>query len=217
MPAIAPSDKKLRAWFPELSDETHRMLDLYLEELLKFNKAINLISVASAPRVETVHFADSILAGKIIYPALHLDKEVFDFGSGNGFPGIVMAMMFPNFHFTLVERDSRKIEFLKHTVARAGLKNVATLVSSIEDLPEASCLNVVTRGFAALHRCMLLARKPMAKGGRLFHLKGDSFASELAGVPSQLFSHWNASLVGDYKLPETNSIETIVLTEKISD
>ncbi len=207
----------MKTWFPELSDLTQKQLAIYLEELLKFNKAINLISVASAPRVETVHFADSILAGKLIYPMLHPGKEVFDFGSGNGFPGIAMAAMYPDYNFTLIERDGRKVEFLKHTISRTELKNVKTLVLSVEDLPESSCHNVVTRGFAALHRCMLIARRPMAKGGRLFHLKGDSFASELASVPSQLFSHWNASLLGDYKLPETNSVETIVLTEKTTD
>ncbi len=166
--------------------------------------------------MEAIHFADSVLAAKLIYPALHSKHTVYDFGSGNGFPGIVMGIIYPDFEYILVERDIRKTEFLKHIIARTGLSNVKTLVKSIEELPEGSCNNVVTRGFAALHKCMLLARKPMAKSGKLFHLKGDSFASELAGVPSQLFSHWNASLVGNYTLPETNSVETVVLTEKIS-
>lgn len=214
---IPAHENKLKSWFPELSEDVHTRLEIYLAELLKFNKAINLISIASAPKVEAVHFADSILAAKLIEPSLFPKETVFDFGSGNGFPGLIMAIMFPAFEFGLVERDTRKVEFLKHVIARADIKNAKTLVVSIESLPEGRCHNVVARGLAALHKCMLLARKPMAKNGRFFHLKGDSFASELAGVPSQLFSHWNASLVGNYTLPETNSVETVILTEKISE
>ncbi len=214
---VAVPENKLKTWFPDLSPEVQSKLGIYLEELLKFNKAINLISISSVNKVEAVHFADSILAAQLIRPAIHEGKVVFDFGSGNGFPGLIMSSMFPELEFVLVERDVRKTEFLKHIIARANLKNAKTLVVSVEDLPEGSCHNVVTRGFAALHKCMLLARKPMAKDGKLFHMKGDSFASELAGVPSQLFSHWNASLVGNYTLPETNSVETVVLTEKFTE
>ena len=211
------SQSRLRTWFPELSDDTQSKFEIYHEELLKFGKAINLISVSTQSRAEAVHFGDSILAAKLIFPILVPQKEIYDFGSGNGFPGLVMSAMYPQLKFILVERDGRKAEFLKHASSKMNLLNVQTLIKTVEDLPDSSCHNVVTRGFAALHKCMLMARKPMAKGGKLFHMKGDSFTSELASVPSQLFSHWNASLLGNYTLPETNSVETVVLTEKLTD
>ncbi len=212
-----PPKRGLKTWFPELSDDTHSKLEIYQEELLKFNKAINLISVSTESRVEAVHFADSILAAKLIFPVLVPQKEIYDFGSGNGFPGLVMSAMFPQFKFILVERDGRKAEFLKHAASKMKLTNVQTIIKTVEDLPDNSCHNVVTRGFASLHKSMLMSRRPMAKDGKLFHLKGDSFTSELVAVPSQLFSHWNASLLGNYTLPETNSVETVVLTEKLTD
>ena len=211
------TEDKLKKWFPELSTETHSKLQIYLEELQKFSKAINLISVSTQSRIEAVHFADSIFAAKMIFPTLIPQKDLFDFGSGNGFPGLVFAAMFPQLKVHLIERDGRKAEFLKHSASKMALTNTNVLIKSVEELPEGSCFNVVTRGFAALHKCMLMARKPMAKSGKLYHMKGDSFTSELVSVPSQLFSHWNASLLGNYALPETNSVETVVLTEKLTD
>ncbi len=211
------SGEKYKKWFPELSDEIQTKIITYHEELLKFNKAINLISTSTIMKADLLHFADSILACQIVAPSLIPGRDIFDFGSGNGFPGLVMACLYPQFNVVLVERDSRKAEFLKHMISVLELKNAKVLVTSVEDLPDNSCYNVVTRGFAALHKCMLIARKPMVKGGKIFHLKGENFSTELAAVPSQLFSHWNATLAGNYSLPDASSIETVVLTEKLTD
>jgi 16S rRNA (guanine527-N7)-methyltransferase len=210
------SGEKYKKWFPLLSEETHKKVLIYHEELLKFNSAINLISAATISKADSLHFADSILACQIVMPGLVPDQDIYDFGSGNGFPGLVMACLYPKANLILVERDGRKAEFLKHMISIMGLPNAKVLVKSVEELPESSCYNVVTRGFAALHKCMMLARKPLAKGGRIFHLKGENFSSELAAVPSQLFSHWSATLAGNYSLPDSNSVETVVLTEKLT-
>jgi 16S rRNA (guanine527-N7)-methyltransferase len=64
---------------------------------------------------------------------------------------------------------------------------------------------------------MLAVRKPVAKGGRFFHIKSDAWATELSSVPSQLFSFWTPSLLGQYRIPETSVDMAVVLTEKIAE
>ena len=48
-------------------------------------------------------------------------------------------------------------------------------------------------------------------------MKGDGFANELANVPSQIFSCWSPSLIGQYRLPETSTSLAVIMTEKIAD
>jgi len=77
--------------------------------------------------------------------------------------------------------------------------------------------NVIARGFAPFSKALILCRKQFAKGGRFFHMKSDGWATELAAMPSQVFSHWTPSLLGNYRLPEVKIEMYVVLTEKTGE
>jgi 16S rRNA (guanine527-N7)-methyltransferase len=201
-------------WFPDLSDDVRGKLLTYHTELIKFNRTMNLISAVSSKQADALHFADAVLAGQLIFPALVPDAPLYDFGSGNGIPGLVIAILYPMLSLILVDRDPRKIEFCKHIAATLELKNVSFKVGTVEDLPPASVLNAAGRGFAPLSKAMIVSRKAIRKGGRFFHLKGDGWANELAQVPSQLFSYWSPSLVGQYRIPDSSIDMAVVMTEK---
>lgn len=204
-------------WFPELSESQIKMLGSYYIELMKFNMAVNLIATSTIKNAEVVHFADSISAVRMVVKGLVPGKPVWDLGSGNGFPGLVLGILNPAIKVVLFDRDSRKVDFLRHVVNHLKLSNVETRVGQIEDVPPGSLHNVISRGFAPLSRSLLVCRKQLALGGRFFHLKGDGWATELGAVPSQLFSFWSPSLYGQYQLPETGSAMAVVLTERIQE
>ncbi len=210
-------DSKMRQWFADLDNETHKKLSQYFSELVRFNKAINLVSQNTMKTAASVHFADSIMAGRIVLKALHPNHPLYDIGSGNGFPGLVLSIVEPDLKIILVERDSRKGEFLKAMGSNLKLPNLSVEVADVEDLKYGSLVNVVSRGFAPLHKALIMTRKQVAKGGRYFHLKSDGWATETAAVPSQLFSYWTPSLLGQYRLPETSNDMAVVLTEKTAD
>ena len=203
-------------WFPELDANLRKKLKVFHDELLKFNKTVNLISVKTIGQADAVHFADSILAVKMILASAAVD-EIYDFGSGNGFPGLIFAIMAPKTKVHLVELDQRKAEFLKHCITTLGLANVDVLIRAVESLPPGSVKFAIARGFASITKVLLNTRKIFVKGGRMYHLKSEEWASEVAQIPTQLCSYWTPALVGDYRLPVGEVRFAIVKTEKIAD
>ncbi len=208
---------RLMEWFPVLTPKEAERFITYLTELNKFNKAVNLVSPSTLPVADAVHLADSIYAQRLIVRALNVGAPVYDLGSGNGFPGLVLGMMNPSINVILVDRDERKLEFCKHVASMTGAENVTTLKKDVAALPDKSISNAIARGLAPLARSLLLTRPKIPKGGKFFHLKGERWATELSQVPSQLFSRWQPSLIGTYRLPDLGAEMAVVLTDKIAD
>lgn len=207
---------RIPEWFPDLTADQMGKLKKYHDELLRFNRSLNLIGVKTIPIADAIHFADSILSSRIISKSGKID-ELYDFGSGNGFPGLVYAILFPQTKVKLVDSDARKCEFLKHTAAFVGLTNVEVLSRQVESLPEKSVQFAVSRGFATIPKSILVARKLVKTGGAYFHLKSEEWAKEIADIPTQLCSFWLPSALGEYKLPIGEIKFAVVKTEKIKD
>jgi 16S rRNA (guanine527-N7)-methyltransferase len=141
-------------------------------------------------------------------------KSIYDFGSGNGFPGIVFGILYPEIEVTLVESDARKVEFLKHVQATLSLGNIKVLHASVEALPADSVQYALARGFANISKTILLARKPIPKGGVLYHMKSEQWGLEITEIPTQLCSIWFPALVQEYVLPSTQFRFGVVKTTK---
>lgn len=205
---------RLPQWFPELSSETLEMLKKFHDELLKFNKTIPLINVKNISTGDLIYFADSVLATKLIFIE-NKGEDVFDFGSGSGFPGLVFGVLNRKTKVYLVESDSKKCEFLKHIIVLLKLDNVSVINKSVDLLPEASVRFALVREFNTITKTLLSSRKIFAVGGSIYHIKGDEWANEIASIPSQLCSFWTPELLNSYKLPGTENKRAIVKTKKI--
>ena len=207
----------MRKWFPELSAVTVKALAVFHAELTLANRSQTLIPPHTVKNAEGLHVADAVMAAKMLEPLLIAGAPLYEFGGGNGCPGVVFALMYPARKVIFIEKDQKKAEFISHVAKVLGLSNVTVEMKAFEELPAASVKNVVSRGFGTLTKAMLVARKPLATGGKYFQMKPDTWANELAAVSSQLFSFWSPSLVGVYKIPETSQSMALVLTEKIAD
>lgn len=208
---------RLNSWFPDLGAETHDQLKKFFLELLKFNKTINLISAKTEPVADAIHFSDSILSSRIVYKNINNSKGLYDIGSGNGFPGLVYSILYPDQKIILLDSDERKCEFLKHVARVLVLNNVTVKNIKIEHMGPNSIEQAICRGFAPLPRALLMLRKIIKIEGSIFHLKSEEWAIEVSQIPIQLCSLWRPSLVGDYCLPVGDKIKMcIVRTEKIS-
>ncbi|QDK47287.1 16S rRNA (guanine(527)-N(7))-methyltransferase RsmG [Bdellovibrio sp. ZAP7] len=207
---------RIDEWFPDLSPEVRSRLKAYHEELQKFNRTLSLISAKSVFVADALHFADSINASKAIIKSNPNMDKVYDFGSGNGFPGIVFGIMNPNIQVVLVDTDVKKCEFLGHAIQALKLKNVTVENKNIEALPADSVKWAICRGFGNISKAILMARKIVVKGGSVYHLKGEEWGIEVGEIPTQLCSIWSPSLVGEYKLPVGAVKYGVVRTEKIS-
>lgn len=120
---------------PRLPRDT---LTIYLEEILRWNPQLGLVSKRDARAVLKRLLDESIRLWDFIAEAVGTERatelrDVIDVGSGAGFPGIVWKMLVPALHLTLVERKLRKATFLDGVIARTGLSDVVTEAVDIRD------------------------------------------------------------------------------------
>ena len=208
---------RIEEWFPDLSPDVKSKLKSFHEALLVGSKNYSsLISIKTLPVADVLHFADSILASRIILQHHEGLKSLHDFGTGAGFPGMVFAILNPAISVTLVDYDVKKVEFLKEVASSLKLSNVIVEGKTVESLPEGSVQAAVVRGFSNISKTVLSARKCVVKGGALYHLKGEEWGIELAEIPSQLCSIWSPSLVGEYRLPIGAFKFAVIKTDKIA-
>lgn len=205
---------KLRLWFPSLSDGSIDQLEKFGKEIERFNPKLNLVSPAALARLDSDHFFDSVCGVGVALKDTSFTR-VFDFGSGNGFPGIVGSICHPELEWNLVESDMRKSEFLKYIKSTLGLNNMSVLNERVESLPEGSVHAAISRGFAPLDKALILTGRCFSPGGVFYHFKGPQWSKELSKIPPQVFSRWSVKEKGSYSLPDDKAQYFIIETTKI--
>ena len=123
---------RIKEWFSDLSEDILVGLQKFHFELIQFNKKMNLISASTEKIADQVHFADCILGSQVILERTKA-PEIYDIGSGNGLPGLVLALLAQERRVVLVDKSGKKIEFLKVCASRIGLKNIEVKQTLFED------------------------------------------------------------------------------------
>ena len=205
---------RIREWFPNLSEQAYHDLRLFHVELIRFNEKINLISVKTIVDADLHHFADSMIVSSIARPMFQ-GKVVWDIGSGNGFPGLVWAILNRDTEFVLLDSDLKRLEFLKYVISTLKLTKVRTEWKRVEDIKEEEIEFGISRAFAPLPRALMVTRKAFKKGGIYLNMKSTEWPIELASLPPQLCSTWNTTFVKDYDLPIGDIKMSLLKAEKI--
>lgn len=108
-----------------LTPEQLQMFQTYGEELIKWNELSNLTALKDLSGIVNQHFIDSMALRKVY--DLTKVNSICDVGSGAGFPGLPLKIMFPHLHVGLIEVNHKKREFLQHIVDTLGLENVEVI------------------------------------------------------------------------------------------
>ncbi len=106
-------------------------LEKYYQLLIENNKVMNLTRIIDHDEVYLKHFYDSLTINKIIN--LNEVDTLCDIGTGAGFPGIVLKILFPNLKVTLVDSLQKRINFLNNVIKKLDLNGIETIHSRIED------------------------------------------------------------------------------------
>lgn len=173
-------DSLLAAADLTLPDQQKQQLVAYVEMLHKWNKAYNLTSVRDPMQMLVRHIMDSIVVNA------HLTGTRFiDVGTGPGLPGIPLAIVRPDSHFTLLDSLGKRVRFLRQVQHELGLKNIEPVQSRVEEFkPEPAFDGVISRAFASLQDMVSLCHHLPLKGqGRFYALKGIRPDDELAALP----------------------------------
>ena len=174
--------KQILKYFPNLSDEQQRQLAM-LEELYRdWNAKINVISRKDIDNLYEHHVLHSMSIAKMIN--FRPGTKILDFGTGGGFPGIPLAILFPECQFKLIDGTGKKIRVAQEVAQAIGLKNCEPQHLRGED-EKGRYDFVVSRAVMPLPDLAKIVRKNMAREQRnalpngIVCLKGGDLQSEL--------------------------------------
>jgi 16S rRNA (guanine527-N7)-methyltransferase len=111
----------IRTYFPQISDEQQRQFDALGDLYLDWNAKINVISRKDIDNLYEHHVLHSLAIAKVVN--FRPDTAILDFGTGGGFPGIPLAILFPECHFKLIDGTGKKIRVAQEVANAIGLKN----------------------------------------------------------------------------------------------
>ncbi|WP_312752593.1 16S rRNA (guanine(527)-N(7))-methyltransferase RsmG [Epilithonimonas hominis] len=178
-------------YFPNITSEQKKQF-AELEVLYKdWNEKINVISRKDTDSLYEKHILHSLGIAKVM--AFADGTKVLDIGTGGGFPGIPLAILFPNVQFTLVDSIGKKITVVKGVAESLGLKNVTAHHIRAEQLKEKFHF-VVSRAVTQMPVFLTWLRGKFEKEqfnpkhNGVLYLKGGDLAEELAGLKAEIFS-----------------------------
>ena len=119
----------------EITNEQLKKFYLYYRELVKWNTVINLTAITELPDVLEKHFLDSLSIVKVIpKEKLNAGISLIDIGTGAGFPGIPLAIVFPKTKVVLMDSLNKRLNFLNRMIEELHLENARTVHARAEDL-----------------------------------------------------------------------------------
>jgi len=114
--------ERILTYFPDLTKEQQRQFDSLYDLYKEWNEKINVISRKDIDNLYTNHILHSLGIAKVM--SFKPGASVLDVGTGGGFPGIPLAILFPETNFHLVDSINKKITVVNEVAKGAGLKNV---------------------------------------------------------------------------------------------
>jgi len=162
--------------------QQQKLLD-YVALIGKWNKVYNLTAVREPEAMITQHLLDSLA----VLPHLPQQSGVnrlVDIGSGAGLPGIPLAIARPDWQITLLDSNHKKTTFLRQACLELGLANAEVVCERVEHYqPSAGYAAVISRAFSDLGEFARLTAHLLAKGGKLYAMKGIYPHEEIGKLP----------------------------------
>jgi 16S rRNA (guanine527-N7)-methyltransferase len=194
-----------------VSRETAARFAVFAQIFAKWAKAVNLVAASTLDELETRHIADSLQIARF---APDDARNWVDFGTGGGFPGLIIAASqvetHPDRTFILVESDQRKCTFLREAARAMGI-TVKVITARIEDLSSLRADVISARALAPLELLCDYAHRHLAPQGVALFMKGEGYAKEVAMAKQ---AGWTFDL--DYKASMTHTGSVIIVLRNIA-
>lgn len=175
-------------YFPDLSEQQQRQLTEYAAAIVEWNQKINLISRADVENLPKRHILHSLAIAKTM--AFKPGTTVVDVGTGGGFPGIPLAIAFPEARFLLIDSIGKKIKVVQDCIERLKLQNAVAVQCRAEEVDRQVDF-IVARAVTQLPKFMGWIRKKVKRScfndlqNGVLYLKGGDLAEEFASIPER--------------------------------
>ncbi len=137
----------IQSYFPDLSDKQNSQFKAIGPLYREWNEKINVVSRKDIDHLYEHHILHSLALAR--YNPFAPDMSILDVGTGGGFPGIPLAIMFPEVHFTLLDSTAKKIHVVTEVASAIGLENVKAIHMRVED-HEGEYAMVISRAVSSL-------------------------------------------------------------------
>ena len=156
-----------------LTAQQVELFQAYYDELVDWNRRMNLTAIVDYDEVQVKHFLDSLTITMILRDS---PLKVADVGTGAGLPGIALKIAYPNIELTLIDSTQKKAAFLNHIVTTLGLEGVSVVIGRAEELAHDAHYRehfdaVLARGVAKLASLAELTLPFCAVGGVFIAMK----------------------------------------------
>jgi 16S rRNA (guanine527-N7)-methyltransferase len=166
-----------------ITDIQATQIENFVSLLKKWNKAYSLIGNQALNEINEIHIPQAIILSRL----LEKEREVYDLGSGNGLPAIILAIFLPNTKIFAIEISSKKCVFLQNLKVNLGLDNFSVIEKKVEEV-DLSGKTITAKAFSSLNNILSLFNKKFPS--HLYLLKGEKTNEEIEVASKKFtFSH----------------------------
>ena len=185
-----------------------KQLDNFYKLMIDYNEKINLTRITEENEVYLKHFYDSLTITKEV--DLSKVNTLCDIGTGAGFPGVVLKIMYPNLKVTLVDSLQKRVNYINEVIKKLDLKDIEAIHSRGEDFK--GNFDVVTsRAVANIEKLVNYTMHLVDKNGIFIAMKGDIDKEFTKSVDKKLSKKYQIIKINKFKLPIENSNRSLIV------
>jgi len=200
-----------------------KQFELYYQELIAWNKKINLTAITDYSSVQVKHFLDSLTV-TLALPQEEMERpdfDIIDIGTGAGFPGVPLKILLPQPRLVLIEPTTKKTAFLRHIIDKLELENIEILNSRAEEAAHLSPYReqfamVLSRAVASLPALVELTLPFCRIGGRFIAQKKGGIDQEINQAEKAIAAlGGKLDQIKKIELDEFEDMRYLVIVDKI--
>jgi len=195
-----------------LTDAQRGALHEFLAQMQRWNRTYNLTALRDPDQMLVQHVFDSLAV--VVPLAQELDgvaaPRLLDVGSGGGVPGVVLAIVRPDWQVVCVDAVEKKTAFVRQIAAVLALPNLTARHARVEALPPQHCNAVISRAFASLADFAALAGRHASEAAPLVAMKGQRPDEEIRVLSADVNSDWRVAEIQTLTVPELDAQRCLV-------